>query len=137
LVVGFAKPQTVLKTAGPASATFQVGVDRDPRLVQALKTGPGSATTSPPGSGAHTPRPVITAVSAARGPYLVWFGADKNSIVDLRSGVGIDLPLPGGVEAAGDTIVVDRLSGPKGSVSQTDVSVLHPSQQSSLAPCAA
>jgi hypothetical protein len=71
------------------------------------------------------------------GPYLVWFGADKNSIVDLRSGVGFDLPLPGGVEAAGDTIVVDRLSGPKGGVSRTDVSVLHPTQLSSLGSCKA
>ncbi len=69
------------------------------------------------------------------GPYLVWFGADKNSIVDLRSGAGIDLPLPGGVEAAGDTIVVDRLTGLKGGVSRTDVSVLHPSRLSSLGPC--
>ncbi len=69
------------------------------------------------------------------GPYLVWFGADKNSIVDLRSGAGIDLPLPGGVEAAGDSIVVDRGSGPKGSVGRTDVSVLHPSKLSSLGPC--
>jgi hypothetical protein len=71
------------------------------------------------------------------GPYLVWFGADKNSIVDLRSGAGFDLPLPGGVEAAGDTIVVDRLSGPKGSVSRTVVSVMHPSRLSSLGPCTA
>jgi hypothetical protein len=71
------------------------------------------------------------------GPYLVWFGADKNSIVDLRSGAGFDLPLPGGVEAVGDTIVVDRLSGPKGSVSRTVVSVLHPSRLSSLGPCTA
>ena len=71
------------------------------------------------------------------GPYLVWFGADKNSIVDLRSGAGFDLPLPGGVEAVGDTIVVDRVSGPKGSVSRTDVSVLHPSQLSPLRPCTA
>jgi len=71
------------------------------------------------------------------GPYLVWFGADKNSIVDLRSGAGIDLQLPGGVEAAGDTIVVDSGAGPKGSVSRTDVSVLHPSQLSSLGPCTA
>jgi hypothetical protein len=71
------------------------------------------------------------------GPYLVWFGADKNSIVDLRSGAGIDLLLPGGVEATGDTIVVDSGSGPKTSVSRTDVSVLHPSQLSSLGPCTA
>jgi hypothetical protein len=71
------------------------------------------------------------------GPYLVWFGADKNSIVDLRSGAGFDLPLPGGVEAAGDTILVDRVSGLKGSVSRTDVSVLHPSQLSPLGPCTA
>ena len=71
------------------------------------------------------------------GPFLVWFGADKNSIVDLRSAVGFDLPLPGGVEAAGNTIVVDSRSGPKGSVSRTDVSVLHPSQLSSLGPCKA
>jgi len=69
------------------------------------------------------------------GHYLVWFGADKNSIVDLRSGAGIDLPLPGGVEASGDTIVVDTGSGPKGNISRTDVSVLHPSQLSSLGPC--
>jgi hypothetical protein len=69
------------------------------------------------------------------GPYLVWFGADKNSIVDLRSGAGFDLQLPGGVAAAGDTIVIDKLSGTKGSVSRTDVSVLHPSRLSSLGPC--
>ncbi|MHB8503264.1 MAG: hypothetical protein ACYDHE_20265 [Candidatus Acidiferrales bacterium] len=71
------------------------------------------------------------------GPYLVWFGADKNSIVDLRSGAGFDLSLPGGVEASGDTIVVDSGSGPKASVSRTEVSVLHPSQLSSLGPCKA
>jgi hypothetical protein len=69
------------------------------------------------------------------GPYLVWFAADKNSIVDLRSGAGFDLPLPGGVVAAGDTIVVDKLSGPKESVTRTVVSVLHPSRLSSLGPC--
>lgn len=71
------------------------------------------------------------------GPYLVWFGADKSSIVDLRSGVGIDLPLPGGVAAVGDTIVVDKPSDPKANVGRTDVSVLHPSQLSPLGPCAA
>ncbi len=71
------------------------------------------------------------------GPYLVWFGADKNSIVDLRSGAGFDVPLPGFVEAAGDTIVVERVWGLKGGVSRTDVSLLHPSQLSSLGPCTA
>jgi hypothetical protein len=72
------------------------------------------------------------------GPYLVWFGGDRNSIVDLRSGAGFDLPLPGSVEAAGDTIVVDSVSGLKGrSVGRTDVSILHPSQLSSLGPCTA
>ncbi len=71
------------------------------------------------------------------GPYLVWFGADKNSIVDLRSGAGVDLPVPGGVEAVGDTIVVDKPSSLKASVGRTDVSVLHPSQLSPLGPCTA
>jgi len=69
------------------------------------------------------------------GSFLVWFGADKNSIVDLRSGIGIDIPLPGGVEAAGDTVVVDRLSTLKANVTRTDVSVLHPSQLSRLQIC--
>lgn len=69
------------------------------------------------------------------GPYLVWFGADKNSIVDLRSGKGFDIPLPGGVEAAGDTIVIVRLSTLQGNVSRSEISVLHPSQLSSLGPC--
>lgn len=71
------------------------------------------------------------------GPYLVWFGADKISIVDLRSGAGIDLPLPGGVAAVGDTIVVDKPSDPKANVGRTDVTVLHPSQLSPLGPCTA
>jgi hypothetical protein len=69
------------------------------------------------------------------GFFLVWFGADKSSIVDLRSGIGIDIPLPGGVVAAGDTIVVDRLSTLKANVNRTDVSVLHPSQLSPLQIC--
>ncbi|HKC18924.1 MAG TPA: hypothetical protein VKE27_04770, partial [Candidatus Dormibacteraeota bacterium] len=69
------------------------------------------------------------------GPYLVWFGADKNSIVDLRTGNGFDIALPGGVEAAGDTIVIVRVSAPKGNVSQSRISVLHPSQLSPLGPC--
>lgn len=42
-----------------------------------------------------------------------------------------------GVEAAGDNIAVDSGSGPKESVSRTDVSVLHPSKLSSLGPCKA
>jgi hypothetical protein len=55
----------------------------------------------------------------------------------VNFGAGIDLQLPGYVEAAGDTIVVESLSGPKGNVSRTDMSVVHPSQLSSLGPCAA
>ena len=70
------------------------------------------------------------------GPYLVWFGADKNSIVDLRTGNGLDIPLPGGVEAADDTIVIVRVSTLPGSVSRSEISVLHPSQLSPLGPCA-
>ena len=69
------------------------------------------------------------------GPFLVWFGADKTSIVDLRSAIGIDIPLPGGAQAAGDTIVVDRLSTLKGNSNRTEVSVLHPSQLSPLQTC--
>lgn len=53
------------------------------------------------------------------GPYLVWF----------------DIPLPGGVEAAGDTIVIVRLSTLQGNVSRSEISVLHPSQLSPLGPC--
>ena len=69
------------------------------------------------------------------GPFLVWFGADKSSIVDLRSASGIDIALPGGVEAAGDTIVVERGTSLKGNVNRTDISVLHPSQLSPLRTC--
>jgi hypothetical protein len=69
------------------------------------------------------------------GRYLVWFGADKNSIVDLRSGNGFDIPLPGYAVAAGDTIVVVRLSTLRGNLNRSDVSVLHPSQLSPLGPC--
>lgn len=69
------------------------------------------------------------------GRYLVWFGADKNSIVDLRSGNGFDISLPGAVVAAGDTIVVVRLSTLKGNLGRSDLSVLHPSQLSPLGPC--
>ena len=70
------------------------------------------------------------------GPYLVWFAADKNSVVDLRTASGFDIPLPGGVSAAGDTIVVATIAGfSKSSVSSTSISVVHPSTLSQLARC--
>ena len=70
------------------------------------------------------------------GPYLVWFGADKNSVVDLRTASGFDIPLPGGVAAAGDIIVVAKISSlSKASTSTTTVSVIHPSQLSRLVSC--
>ena len=67
-------------------------------------------------------------------PYLAWRGTDRSSIVDLRSGIGFDIALPGDLQAAGDTIVVERGSMLKGS-SRTDIAVLHPSQLSPLGPC--
>lgn len=72
------------------------------------------------------------------GPYLVWFGADKNSVVDLPTASGFDIPLPGGVAAAGDTIVVAKVSSfskVSASASTTTISVIHPSQLSRLASC--
>jgi hypothetical protein len=70
------------------------------------------------------------------GPYFVWFGADRNSVVDLRTASGFDIPLPGGVSAAGDTIVVATIAGfTKTSVSSTSISVVHPSRLSQLARC--
>jgi hypothetical protein len=71
------------------------------------------------------------------GPYLVWFGGDKNSIVDLRTASGFDIPLPGGVAAGGDTIVVAKIANlSKISASTTTLSVIHPSRMSRLAACA-
>jgi hypothetical protein len=70
------------------------------------------------------------------GPFLVWFGADRNSVVDLRSGIGFDIPLPNVVGAASDTIVIAGLPNPKGSVgSSTEIAVLHPSKLSPLQSC--
>jgi len=70
------------------------------------------------------------------GPYLVWFGADKNSVVDLRTASGFDIPLPGGVAAAADTIVVAKVSSLTGvGAGTTTISVIHPPQLSRLAPC--
>lgn len=70
------------------------------------------------------------------GPYFVWFGADKNSVVDLRTGSGFDIPLPGGVSAGGDTIVVATIANfNKSAPSSTTISVVHPSRLSRLAPC--
>jgi hypothetical protein len=70
------------------------------------------------------------------GPYFVWAGGDRNSVVDLRTASGFDIPLPGGVSAAGDTIVVATIAGfSKSSVSSTAISVVHPSRLSRLAPC--
>jgi hypothetical protein len=70
------------------------------------------------------------------GPYFVWFGADKNSVVDLRTGSGFDIPLPGGVSAGGDTIVVATIANfSKSAPSSTTIAVVHPSRLSRLAPC--
>jgi hypothetical protein len=70
------------------------------------------------------------------GPYFVWASGDRNSVVDLRTASGFDIPLPGGVSAAGDTIVVATLAGfTKSSVSSTSISVVHPSKLSQLARC--
>jgi len=141
----FADATTLQPVAAPAEL-------RDPREIGFVAGAPDRLVwTGTPGSSNGTwfvddlaARTIRTYIASGHysqfpqlaGPYLVWFGADKNSIVDLRSGAGIDLPLPGYVEAAGDTIVVERLTGgTKGSVSRTDVSVLHPSRLSSLGPC--
>jgi hypothetical protein len=145
----FADATTLQPVAAPAEL-------RDPREIGSVAASPdrlvwtGTPGTSSPGNGTwfvdDLAAGIIRTYTASghyfqfpqlAGPYLVWFGADKNSIVDLRSGVGFDLPLPGGVEAASNTIVIDTGSGPKGSVSRTEVSVLHPSQLSSLGSCTA
>ena len=142
----FADATTLQPVATPAEL-------RDPREIGAVAGSPERLVwTGTPGSSSGTwfvddlaARTISTYTAhdhyaqfpQLAGPYLVWFGAAKNSIVDLRSGVGFDVPLPGFVEATGDTIVVERLSGLKGGVSRTDVSVLHPSQLSSLGPCTA
>jgi hypothetical protein len=143
----FADATTLQPVAPPAEL-------RDPREIGSVAASPDRlAWTGTPGSSSPNNGTWFVDDLAARtistytahdhyfqfpqlaGPYLVWFGADKNSIVDLRSGAGFDIPLPGFVEAAGDTIVVDKLSGPKESASRTVVSVLHPSRLSSLGPC--
>jgi hypothetical protein len=143
----FADATTLQSAAAPAEL-------RDPRDIGSVAASPdrlvwtGAPGTASPGNGTWFVDVLATGIIRTytagghyfqfpqlAGPYLVWFGADKNSIVDLRSGVGIDLPLPGGVDASGDTIVVDTGSGPKGNINRTDVSVLHPSQLSSLGPC--
>jgi hypothetical protein len=71
------------------------------------------------------------------GPYLMWFGSDKNSIIDMRSGSGFDIPLPGSVEGSGDTIVIVKLvqGVSKGATQATTISVVHPSQLSRLPAC--
>jgi len=68
-------------------------------------------------------------------PYLAWFGAVTNSLVDLETGVGFDLPVPGsGIAIGGDTFVVVRLLRISGH-DRTEVSVLHLSQLSRLQSC--
>jgi hypothetical protein len=70
------------------------------------------------------------------GPYFVWAGGDRNSVVDLRTASGFDIPLPGGVSAAGDTIVVAKIADfNKGSAASTSIAVVRPSRLSRLAPC--
>jgi len=67
-------------------------------------------------------------------PYLAWAGTAGDSMIDLRSGVGFDLPYLGRIEAGGDTVVVDSGVHLKGQ-DRTDIAVLHPSQLSPLGPC--
>jgi hypothetical protein len=71
------------------------------------------------------------------GNYLVWFAATVDAVVDLSTGAGFDIPLPGGVTASGDTIVVAKLAaGVKGGVTSTTISVLHPSALTNIGSCA-
>jgi hypothetical protein len=154
--VGAAHPRFVFADATTLQPVAAPAELRDPREIGFVAASPqrlvwtGTPGTSSPGNGTwfvdDLAAGIIRTYTASghyfqfpqlAGPYLVWFGADKSSIVDLRSGAGMDLPLPGGVEAAGDTIVVDSGSGPKASPSRTEVSVLHPSQLSPLGPCKA
>jgi hypothetical protein len=70
------------------------------------------------------------------GPYFVWFGGDRNSVVDLRTASGFDIALPGGVSAVGDTIVVATIASlNKSAPSSTSISVVHLSRLSRLAQC--
>lgn len=72
------------------------------------------------------------------GNFLVWFGADRNDVLDLRTGAAFDIALPGSVAGAGDTIVVAKgVTGPvKGTPTTTTVSVMHPSRLSGIGACA-
>lgn len=70
------------------------------------------------------------------GPILAWFAATVSAILDLRTGDGFDVPLPGSIGAEGDAIVVSRMApGTKGAVTSTTVSLLRPSVLPSVQSC--
>lgn len=72
------------------------------------------------------------------GRYLVWFGATVNEVADLRTGSVIHIELPSGIAAGGDTIVVSKQApGTKGVVTDTTLSIIHPSTLSYLPRCGA
>ena len=93
-----------------------------------------AAGTSPPGD--YSPVVFQNADNTLAPAWGRLRGLNKNSIIDLRSGVGFDLPVPGsGIAIAGDTLVILRLLR-IGGRDRTEVSVLHPSQLSPLRSCA-
>jgi hypothetical protein len=71
------------------------------------------------------------------GHYLVWYTGTGNSVLDLRTGSAVDIPLPSASAAGGDVIVVATSTpGAKPGVKGTTVSWMRVTPQSSLASCA-
>jgi hypothetical protein len=144
----FADAATLEPMAGPAqlsrpyAATYLAGSSdymlwiAAPRVVSPSNSmmwvdalGPGRVTEF--GAANH-----VLQFPTIAGSYLIWFGGDKNSIVDLHTASGFDIPLPSGVAAAGDTIVVAKIANlSKVGAGTTTISVIHPSQLTRLGSC--
>jgi hypothetical protein len=70
------------------------------------------------------------------GHFLVWYTGTSNTVLDLQTGIAVDIALPSSVAAAGDEIVVTRSApGARGAVTSTTVSWIRTSPATRLDSC--
>lgn len=68
--------------------------------------------------------------------YMVWSDATTSAVLDLHTGSAFEIDVNGYLAASGHTIVLaSHTPGPKGAVTSTSLSVLHPSALSRPGAC--
>lgn len=126
------EPRPITYLAGSPDSLL-VESDSHSLAVLPVASGPIRTFTEPTGDVRH---PLQFPMLA--GHFLAWFAATTDSVVDLTTGGGFDVPLPGAIAAAGSTIAIARIQQSKvpGSAASTALAIIAIRAMGGIPKCA-